>query len=562
MIDAGTDHCGRRNIWRRLAAHWGLALALTVFLALALPGLALPGLHYDEALEGGLPAVQILSGTAMTPLNGIALTIAGRTLPLMVQNHIGALQAYLAVPFVALGGPTATSLRLMTVTGGLITLVAVYALAAQLYGRLAAGYAALWLATFASFVFWTRQGVFVTSLALCCAMCALALGVAWWRTEHAWLAALAGLCMGLAVYAKLNALWLLNAVVLWLALWAGATWLRRRPGCVPPAVGRRRAVGRALLLALPGFGAGVWPLLVYNLWSGWATLRTVEQSAAGGTYLGVDNTQIAQNLRTRLAQIADVVRSGDHLWYLGGVFPGRLAVGAVTLALVVVLLAGLRYRSARLLFVPWLSLLVLVQSCFTISALWPTHFAIATPLPALLLGIALSRLADALQRRRRAWPGRAGLALLGVLGLALLVDQSLSSLRYLRTTLRSGGESFHSAAIYDLNAALAAHREPIIALDWGIAAQLAYFSGGQRVVEELYGYEPTASDAFRAALRARFGVPYLYVTHAERQEAFPRRAAFLETVAAAGYWAERVATIPDARGVPIFEVWRVRAPGG
>ncbi|WP_026371033.1 ArnT family glycosyltransferase [Kallotenue papyrolyticum] len=561
MIDGGTGSQRRASIWRRVAAHWGLAPALALFLALALPGLAQPGLHYDEALEGGLPAVQILYGGAMTPLNGVALTIGGRTLPLMVQNHIGALQAYLAVPFVALGGATATSLRLMTVAGGLITLVAVYTLAAQLYGRLAAGYAALWLATFASFVFWTRQGVFVTSLALCFAMCALALGVAWWRTRRAWLAACAGLCMGLAVYAKLNALWLLNGVLLWLALWAGATWLRRRPGQTMQPAGRRRRGTSALPLAFLGFGAGVWPLIAYNLLSGGATLRTVEQSAAAGTYLGVDNAQIAQNLRTRLAQVADVLRSGDHLWYLGGVFPSRLAVGAVLLALIVTLLIGLRRRSARLLFVPWLGLMVIAQSCFTISALWPTHFAIATPLPALLLGIALSQLAAALRRRRRGRLRRAGLALLGAFGVALLADQSLSSMRYLRAVLTTGGESFHSAAIYDLNAALAAHREPIIALDWGIAAQLAYFSGGQRSVEELYGYEPSASDAFRAALRARFGAPYLYITHAERQEAFPRRAAFLETVAAAGYWAERVATIPDARGVPIFEVWRVRLPG-
>src|SRR5687767_7172274 len=111
-----------RSRWTWPARVGALLAPLALFLLLATYRLDLPGLHYDEALEGGVPTVQLLAGRPMTVLNGIALHLGGRTLPLMVQNHIGALQIYAALPFVALGGPTAAAMRAMTVVGGVVTL--------------------------------------------------------------------------------------------------------------------------------------------------------------------------------------------------------------------------------------------------------------------------------------------------------------------------------------------------------------------------------------------------------------------------------------------------------
>ena len=161
---------------------WFVLAPVALFLLLASFNLDRPGLHYDEALKGGLPAVQVLNGQPITALNGVALHAGKWTLPLMVQNHIGAVQVYAALPFIHFGGPRAMSLRAMTVLAGAVTIVAVYLFVAQIYGQLAAFYGSTWLAGFASFVFWSRQGVFVTSLATCFAMCALAAGAYGWRS--------------------------------------------------------------------------------------------------------------------------------------------------------------------------------------------------------------------------------------------------------------------------------------------------------------------------------------------------------------------------------------------
>lgn len=212
----------------------------------------------------------------------------------------------------------------------------------------------------------------------------------------------------------------------------------------------------------------------------------------------------------------------------------------------------------RLLFVPFLAVLAIVQSCFTISALWTTHFAVVIFLPAMIFGLGMSELQTWLTDRTPSrWPRVVAIAA----GLIVIGAQLWSSVRYDQALARSGGASFHSAAIYQLSDSIRQRNEPVVALDWGIAAQLDYLSGGSVRVEELFGFEREADVAFRDQLRARFDQPALYITHAAGQESFPRRSAFLETVAESGRWAERVDTINTADNVPMFEVWRARLPG-
>jgi hypothetical protein len=129
--------------------------------------------------------------------------------------------------------------------------------------------------------------------------------------------------------------------------------------------------------------------------------------------------------------------------------------------------------------------------------------------------------------------------------------------RYLDVVRSTGGLSFHSSAIYDLSRFLDGREEHVVALDWGIAASVRYLTGERVVVEEFYGYEQLAPPSFGEALRERFGRDELYITHAEHQEAFQRRAAFLQAVDDAGLRAEQLNVSVRADGWPMLEVWRV-----
>ncbi len=541
-------------------------LPLLLFLAVASWQLERPGLHYDEALEGGLPAVQLLHGRPIVALNGFALHLAGRTLPVMVQSHIGALQIYAAVPFIWLGGARVAALRSMSVVGGAVTLLAVYVFMLNIYGRRAAFWASLWLALFASFVFWSRQGVFVTSLATCLAMCAFAAGAHWWRTGRLWAMGLTGWLFGLALWSKLNTGWLLGGVVGWWLICATVTWRRRRTNRTvssgaPTRIMERRSCWLPVLVGMIGLGIGMAPFLLYNLYTGGATLDVVQRSA-GQTYLGADNRAVLHNLGERLFQAVDVVRSGDHLWYLGGTFPNMLAVLSVFGAVVVLGIACFDRRSEGwelLLFIPFLALAVIVESCYTISALWPTHFAVAVALPAMIFGLGMRQVDDWIRQRGKGWR-QAGQVALGIVGVVVVTAQGVTDVQYLRAVTSSGGLSFHSASIYDLSRFLQTQHEHLVALDWGIAPQVEYLTDEQTKVEEVFNYHPELS-TFGDELQQRFKRKELYITHADNQEAFKARAVFLKAVAASGHWAERVSTINGLRGNPELEVWRVRLPG-
>lgn len=540
----------------RFLHHWPLLVSLLVFFTLACPWLDRPGLHYDEALEAGVPALRLLRGEPAQALNGVSLRVGRYDLPLMVQNHIGAAQVYATVPFVALGGPTATALRAMGVLVGALLLLATYLLALVLEGRVAAGYSTALLACFGSFVFWARQGTFVTLLAALFAMAALAAGVWWWRSRRLGAALLVGVLFGLAAYSKLSALWLLNGaggwwLLCWLASRRGANRARWWP--------EWRAIGVAAL----GFGLGAWPFLLYNLLSGGATLGVMERSARE-TYLGANNVDVAGNLVQRFRQFADVIVSGEHLWYLGATYTTWWALVGVVGALLVLLVSAIRGRWQRSLLLPFLALAVIAQSCYTISALWPTHFAVVVALPALLVGVALGRvhtwIAAASPARRAAWWHGAVAAVAAL----LLISQLTTSVRYLQIVRATGGMSFHSSAIYDVTRFLETRNQPVLALDWGLSAPISFLSGEAFPVEEFYGYEQQPTPELVATLRARIeqdGGRTLYLTHAENQEAFQRRAAFLQAVAEAGLQAEGVNVSVRADGWPMIEVWDVRDPG-
>ncbi|MBC8161278.1 MAG: hypothetical protein H7Z42_08665, partial [Roseiflexaceae bacterium] len=145
-----------------------------------------------------------------------------------------------------------------------------------------------------------------------------------------------------------------------------------------------------------------------------------------------------------------------------------------------------------------------------------------------------------------------------MVALALVVaSHAWTSAHYLDALRLTGGLSFHSSAIGDVSRFLAARPEPIVALDWGLAAQVEYFTDGQKRVDEYFGFTPEPPADYAAQLRARFGRGELFLLHAANQEAFPRRQAFLDAVEAAGLRAETVNVSIRRDGWPMIEVWRV-----
>ena len=531
-----------------------LAAGLALFLALTCCQLDLPGPHYDEAIEV-LPAMQILLGQPVETFRGAGLHLGRLSLPIMVMDYIGAMNTYLALPFFLALGINVIAMRLMPICFAAGTLLLTYFFARALFGRAAAAIALFTLAGSISFVFWSRQGIFVTNLTSTIMLGALCCALRWWRGGRRRYFYATALLLGLGLYTKLIFLWAIGAM-------AGAillvnadriiAGLRRRERAPWPArlsVNLRQALGAAAAFLAP-----LAPLLLFNLQTGgtWKVLTANLFSS----YYGINNLAFFANLATRLDQITKVWE-GSHFWYLGETFQNRLWTPALVGALAFVVFMAIWKRGTgdaawrKALFPFAMIALMIVQSCFTVSALWFTHYAILTPLPPLALAGGLAFIARQSGRERALWPALAVL-IMAIVGYDLLAD-----IRYHTALAASGGYAAHSDASYKLAEALEqAGAGPAVALDWGIQAQVQFLTRGRVVPREIFGYdkleEPDPAFGERLA-------PYLrdprtiYVLHSYEQEVYRgRRFALEKEVGRAGKHSRLAQIIYERSGRPAY----------
>ncbi|MCC6168380.1 MAG: hypothetical protein IT329_14245 [Caldilineaceae bacterium] len=529
----------------RLRWAW-VAAACLLYLILAGYQLGLPGLHYDEAKEAGVNAVELLTGGPVTAFRDAAVPIGRLRLPLMVQDYIGALNVYLALPFLALTGIGVPNLRALSVLTGLAALLLMARAVSIWQGDPArqrgepawAAVAAVWLlAASPSFVFWSRQGIFVTNLMQPLVWWMIGQGLWWLQTGQRRSLALTGLAAGLALYAKLLAIWVVGPFGL---LLAAAWWQRRRAGHAP----RLDAAGlglAALALVIP-----LLPLLIFNWQTGgvWTALA----GNAGESYYGVDNLDLAHNAQVRLAQLGQSLR-GDQFWYLGGQAANPLAPWLALAAI------GLGVVTQPRRMLPALALLAaaFAASLFTISDLFVTHYALLQPL---VIAVAAGGLGSWLAAgKSRRW-------LAGALIVLWLLFDLRATLLYHRALAASGGLSDHSDASYHLAYYLRYQGLGApVALDWGIDATVRYLSENSVRPIEIFGYgSPAAPDAEFGARLAQFlpNPDNVYLLHAPQQTAFAgRREAFMASAQAAGLEARPLEVFTQRDGTPLFEVWRV-----
>jgi hypothetical protein len=549
-----------------------LTLALAIYLDLALPQLHSPGLHHDEAQEAGLQAMQLLTGQPVTLFRGVG--VAGR-FPLMVQDYIGAFHVYWAVPFLAIGGVTVEGLRASFVALGLLTLIALYITAREVWNAWVGAAAALVLAAMPAFVFWTRQGVLIASITLPVSLMALWAAVRWRRAlspaagegrrARTWpYAALAMFLLGFGLYAKLLTLWFALAAVLMAILVMlpdAVRWLRERrmPFGWPDAVA-----------ALAGGLAGLAPLIAYNILSG-GTLLSVTQNL-GVSYYGVNNANFGANLITRLRQVRDVLDGPVFPDTVGGLFSNRLMTPALVLAAVLIVLALFRRRSPGSMWLLGAAVLMVVQSSFTVSALWHTHFGLHLPWLALVIVVGFGDALPALLNRQGSAPAAVAdvpparqsftipQIVFTLAVIALAASNAATTLRYHAELGTTGGQPAASPAIYSLADALGDLEPlpPVVAMDWGIAPSVSFLTAGRVNPQEVFGYtwEPDAGfaprvEGFLAAGDAAF------VFHAPDRTVFPRRDVFTALLDAHPELSAEMIPVLDPALYPHFEIVRV-----
>lgn len=586
----------RYHHWRKV---W-LCAALLLYLLLTGYQLGLPGLHYDEAREAGLNAMELLTGAPVTAFRHVTFPFFGWHLPVMVQDYIGAFNVYLALPVLWLTGIGVPNLRVVAILCGLAALLllerAVSAWTAWIDGAdpqvqpslsLTGLLAITLLVASPSFVFWSRQGLFVTNLTQPLTFWSLWQGVRWLhggRPRTLLWSAFAGGC---ALYTKLLALWIIGPFV----LLAGGWWLwqRHRQRMVAP-------LSVALFLGtLAAFLLPLIPLLFFN-WQSSGVWRALTEHL-DISYYGVANRDLIANLAVRTHQVVQTL-AGRHLWYLGALYGNPFAPWLALLGI-----AWGLWRCQRLIWAPLLlGLAAFASSLFTISDLFITHYALLHPLFIGIIALGLAAIGNPINRgtintvfragdsersgrqdvpSRKLIQSRPGLpgdplsqgrlparALSWLVALIVVLwvgADFTATVRYHLALTRSGGLGDHS----DVNYHLAYHLRynglgAPIALDWGFDAPVRYLSEGAVTPIEIFGYaSPTAPDrAFGERLRLFLGNPdNVYLLHTPAVTSFQgRREQFLDEVTKAGLQARLETTFRQRDGVPLIELWRVLPP--
>lgn len=531
-----------------------LALLLIVAALLLTHQLNLPGLHNDEAQEAGLQAIQLLTGRPVTAFRGIGL--GPPPYPLMVQDYIGALHVYLALPFFTLLGPTTVALRLMSVVVALAILVVLWAFARAAFDSPTALLTLLLLIPHPSWVFWYRQGVFIMSLNTLALVVALYLLHRWGQRGGWPLAFALGLTLGLGLYAKLLFLWVIGGLLAALALRNLAPLLTAIRQRATPTLWPRTPTPADLLATTLGGLVGLIPLLLYNLRSAGTFLSIFDN--LGTSYYGVNNADIAANLATRL-QSAREVLLGVQFWYLGGSYSADLWPPLFVLALLgVIVWVWQRWPAADWASLVAVTLLVgLLQSVFTVSGLFHTHLAMFVPLPALLTAAILVRLARQFKHFVSLAP-----FITAAFAALLALTSLFATARYYGELDRTGGLGVHADAIDRLIPALEDYATgPVVALDWGFAPQVRQLTADRIQPTEVFGYQWQTDPDFANRLTPFFqNHETLYILHWDNEEVFPRRADFFTLAAQHGLAPTQLAIIARRDGAPVFELIRLAPP--
>ncbi len=289
-----------------------LGVALTAFLLLTTHQIELPGLHTDEALEV-IPAVQLLRGQEVECFKDVCIDVFGLRLPVMIYEYIATVNTYVSIPFFALFGISVPTLRAMPIVQSSVAMVFLYLLARELYNQRVAMGSVLLLGVSPSFVFWSRQGVFVTSVTIPISLIGVWAWLRWWRSHKPGYLYLGSFVFGLGVSAKFLFGWLLAGVCAAFVLLnldrIGAA-VRQR-SWVPLGI---RLSWRQLALGGLLFALGLLPLIVFNVRT-MSTINYVRDNLLGASYYEVDNARIGENLRERIKELRSVL-NGETFWYL------------------------------------------------------------------------------------------------------------------------------------------------------------------------------------------------------------------------------------------------------
>ena len=546
-----------------IAAWAGLLLSLLLFLAISLYQLYLPGFYYDEALDL-VPMLQLIHGESPELLRGIGIG----SYPIMLLDYMGSWGGYATLPFMWLFGPGVVAARTQSIFFSAVSIMLAWLWSRHWFGNGIATLTALLLAINPSFIWFSRQGISVSSTMTICSLGAMVLLIkrakdnktAPFSLQHSAFSILfaAGFLLGLGLWVKL--LFFRWCVVM--AVWLMGYWLTTRP---KPSI---KQLTQPLTLLSLGLLVGAAPLIYYNL-AGWLrdgnapTLMLLLNSLNNPTQqFGVDNRNVWGNLLKSWDDVR-VFIDGSYFWYNGTPFSNIYAFPALLLAVPIGGVLSLWQKQARKFLALVAGILILIfLGAFTVSGLWSTHQFIMLPLPQIILAYAtftVCNLRFVFLRQTSNTSAKskiANLALATLLLSPIIATDVWVNSQHHRVLSETGGTGRFSDAIYKLAEHLDQQKisQPI-ALDWGIEKQVRVLTADRVRPLEVFGYSAQADDGFRTRARELLQDPTRhYIVLWDRFAVYNRRLEFTQLAQAMGKQVSETFIAHERSGLPVYVI--------
>jgi hypothetical protein len=457
-----------------------LASVIICYLIVAAPFLSRPALYLD-AVNPDYFAIKILHPSIPNTLWVLPGNLIEDRFPVLANSiYFGSLQAYLAVPFTWLMGPTVLTVRILHICEAILVCIAAFALIRRVGGStVLAAIGALLLAVDPGFVFAFRTQAYVTTFPIFFTLCGCILltGPKPGILGHV----AAGTLFGLAAWGYFVHLFVLPGVGLFL--------LTRPLGHGPSRLRLLAACGIGLVIGTLPYVLG-YALIVH-------ALGGVSEAIAwfGGVVgdLHIDTKETLPERAATVLSFAAVALTGDWVWrVVWGVYNvdyGQIAKLCVLLAAPIVgfglAVRGSFIRTGGSLVLYTIISYVAVAIAFG-GRLGGHHFVLLLPLLYVLFALSLGMIleADAILWRRRVLAG------VGIALLAANLSGDLLTLRQLRTV---EGAAFYSDPVvaYPLAALASGDTTPHVFMDWGGLMQFTYLTGGRIPAygrDEITGY--------------------------------------------------------------------------
>jgi 4-amino-4-deoxy-L-arabinose transferase-like glycosyltransferase len=391
--------------------------------------------------------------------------------PLMVMTYVGCPMSYVLAPLVAAWGPGPAAMRLPAVAVALAAVLMLLFLISRIFPRVPAWIPASVCLLNSTFLISSRTGLYVdASIHWLLLSLLLASLWGWFRTRRDAFVLAAFFAAGLGLYSKIVFVWFLFPAAF--VLWKGSR--------------RSASAGRTRLAALAALGycVGALPLLIYNVRSGWPTVRDVwDNLIQPGDPAAASNLDLAGNLATRAVHLFQLFSDSFQA-------PAEFAAAAAAAALLALFAAAFfLFRDEKqrpaVAAVGMFTASFIVGVTFTISGRFPEHLFPILPLMLVLAGVALARLCS----------GR-GRALLACL---LLAAVQLRHYRVYLDCARNADGALSPSALASLAAYLTSAKiaRPV-AIDWGIDSPLFVASAGmiepRRIRRSAFPHELRSGD--------------------------------------------------------------------